>query len=269
MSLLYNILKTKLPTASFLPGSHITGAKAPTGEARSTIGGLLKGAAIAGGITAAVGLAAINPVATLSITKSLIPKSLIGKVAAVGGAIVATSAVVQNPAIVGKSVKVAGKTGGALADLGTSIGKVSGGENILQTGKEFITEHPVFSGAAAALGLAAVGKAAIPAVAAYSYNQQTEAVKEQTAAIIAGQGIQPLTETSQNGQATTITPTNPTTPETTYMSDKPKTARKKTRYKTRREEINQRVNLIVSQNNKNYSVSRKSERYLNPIAQLN
>jgi hypothetical protein len=247
------ILKVIKPSSTVATQSI---SKSTTQLASTTFGKVLGGAiAVTGG---ALAVASLPTGSVSAITKAITPTTLKGKV--IGGAVslVTVPAIVSNPSIVPKTI-------GGLVNFGSNIGEVS--KNPTTQGfTDIIKENPIISTATGLIVAGAIGKGVAGTVASVV---NTQAIKEQTEAIKGGNMLTPQETGGTDGQNTTITPTNPTTPQTVYMDDKPKTTQKKTYSKARRQPISQRVNLIVNQNNKNYSSHRRTQTYLNEIRQLN
>ena len=202
--------------------------------------------------TAIAATAVAIPVAAFPATAVTAAKA-VGKVAAKHPIATGVGALVVAPAIISspKLQKGLGTAAKEIPTFGTGIGEVVEGEKSIV---EFVKEHPITSAAVAAVGAIAVGKAVAPVVGGALVR---EGIVEQAEAI-KGLGI------SEGGLP--IMPTNPMTPQTVYMEEAPSV---KPPTEARREKISQRVDVIVRQNNRNYSVSRKSQTYLNPIRLLN
>jgi hypothetical protein len=196
ISAVTGLKRTDVTTEQFLGST--TGKIVSTG----IIGTSAALGAIAGGaaITSAGGLG--------TVAKSLIPKTLVGKAAAVLIAPAAVSAVIQNPLGAASAV-------GDVADFSLKAGGVISDPS-LSGAAQLVKEHPVISGIIAAGAVVAVGKGVAGAVATFG---QTQATKEQTKAIeaaTAGMGkettgglvpektLETNTEIPQAQQTTTI-----------------------------------------------------------------
>ena len=261
MGLLSSISKIALTPSAFIgkkilqvikPSSQIAQqplSKTTTELSKTTFGKVLGTAITATAIAIPV---ATFPSASLKIAKSV--ASYVGEnpiKSFIGGAVV-IPALATSPKL---------RSGGVegikeIPSFGTGLGEVIEGEQGIG---EFISKHPITSTIVAVVGAVAGGKVIAPVIGGALAGRDSEIIIEGT----------PQETGGFNGQETTITPTNPTTPQTVYLDDKPKTKQKKRRSQARREQITQRVNLIVSQNNKNYSVHRKSQTYLNRVPQYN
>lgn len=217
--------------------------------------------------TALGGAVAIGTKGVVKAAASLIPSTTKGKIIAAVVAPVAISAVAQNPKIVTSTVP---EVVPALTAFGSDIGKFSKDPS-LENAKKIVTENPIVAGGLLLVG----GAAAIPAAAAltnaYENIQTREAVKDLTKEISTTlPATLPTTEkiksdpinNTQIAQAPVVASTpavNKVTP-TTLVKRKPLRLKKASP-----QQINQRVNVIVS--NKNSSVGTKN--YLNKRILLN
>jgi hypothetical protein len=211
------------------------------------------------GVTVAAGAVAAGGVS------ALIPATVTGKIAAGTGVLIGGGAIIAEPLATTEAIVQVPQS---LANVGGNIAEFAANPS-LDSAANIVKENPVTSGLLAAGAAVAVG-AGVSTLVASTVN--TLATKENTAALKAGNVIIPAAvpagETS--GGASTITPTgsglpitatNPTTPETVSLSETKTKAASKKRSKARREQINQKVNIIMSQNN--------SEKYLNRRVQQN
>jgi len=210
-------------------------------------------AAIAGTIVGGAAIGTATKAGTLgTLAKSVIPTTLKGKVVAAAVAPVVVSAVVTNPK---KALETPGKILNFQSNVGSLIAEPS-----LEKAKETFKENPIISSLVVGAGALAVGKGTAGIVASV---MNTQAVKENT---MANQTpiIMPSTPSAEGVQVTEVKHSQPATiAETkTISNNAPKTRRKASRKKEKAMgNINQRVNVIVS--NRSSSTGISTKRYLN------
>jgi hypothetical protein len=263
MGLLGSIQKLALTPSAYIgkqvlkvvkPSSSIANqpVSTTTSQLQATTFGKVLGTAIAGTTTAL----AVTSIGAGAIAKTVVAHPV--KSAVVG--LVTPTAISYFAEKPQDFVKIPTEAISFTSDIGTlaSNPSVSGVVKL-------ITEHKTASAVTAVVAGVVVGKSVIPAIASY---KQTQAIQEQTEAIkgaSAGIGATPQEKGGSDGNIP-ITQTNPTTPQTVYMDEKPKTAKKKTRSKARRGNISQRVNIVVTQKQ---SAHRITQSYLNRIPVYN
>ncbi len=205
---------------------------------------LLGGSAIIG--AAKAGTLGVKAAA---IGKSLIPKTIGGKVAAAVVAPVALSAVISNPL---KAVDVAASTQAGLVNIGTNIGELAANPSLSNL-KNLITENPIIVGAAAAAGLALGAKTLLPALVT---SKQINATQEQTAAIESatkslGSGrmsVLPYTPSIPMENETKASKV-PLTPATQVVGATSTRRRKRSVAKAKTPSITQKVNVLIGNRN--------------------
>jgi len=208
-------------------------------------------------IVAAGAVVGIGAAATAGIggtVAALTPTTVKGGIVAALVAPVAIGAIISRPS----------ETLGAIAELPSGLANVGGNIAELATdpslahAKELITENPVIVGAAAAAAAILGAKAILPAIVGA---KQIEAVQEQTEAIREAGG---KPTTIQTGD--TILPTAPVTPKTervvTTAPSKTSAKRKKRTSEAAKQNISQRVNVIVANKSTSTGV-RQTHKYLN------
>jgi hypothetical protein len=137
---------------------------------------------VSAGVVAAGVTAVSNPSAALAVAKKLVPKSTLGKVAAVtiaptviGGV---TTAIKNSPT---KALDLALSAPSKGFNAGQDLNKIIQ-EPSLQSGIDYIKAHPYFSAAAITVGLAAIGFSSVTIASLLSNHYNTKAVIENTKA---------------------------------------------------------------------------------------
>ena len=230
------------------PGS----GKTTTAELQKTTAGKILGTAIAG--TAAAAAIAYAPVGTGAklgqAAKTLIPTTLKGKIIGAASLPVIYGVLSKNPAA---PIQAASN----LAEFGSDIGTFSADPS-LQSGKDILTGSPIIAATAAALGIGALGRAALPAAANIIGRQQ------QTEALIDAIESQPRSLPAVIPQeVTTVGELNPVAPTIEPQGVLTKKPSRKRRSKPLQQTISQRVSVNVSQKQ---SAHRVSNKYLNVVA---
>jgi len=200
-----------------------------------------------------------------TLVKSITPTTIKGKVITAVAAPLAVGAVINQPKKVAEAIL---KTPASLVNVGGNISNLIADPSVSNV-KKLVTENPVIVGAALALGTIATAKTLIPAVTAArqieATQEQTEAIKSATAGITAI----PITTPAFTNEG--VMEAQPQTPQTkTITSGSTKTRRRKaSRIKEKTfGNINQRVNVIVSNRSSSTGI-RSSKRYLNREILLN
>jgi len=195
----------------------------------------------------AVGTAKIAAAGVVATATKLIPATTKGKVIASIAAPVALGAVVSQPT---KTLSAISQTPGALANVGSNVAGFIA-EPSIEKAKEIATENPVIVGAIATAGLLAVGSKVIPAVATYT---QTQAIQEQTSAIKGATGL--VVESGKDKDVITIpaqqTNPIPQTAQTQVIKTGAVTSTRRKRKKAviMPQNISQRVNVLVNNDNR-------------------
>lgn len=186
---------------------------------------------------------------------ALIPSTTKGKIIAAVAAPVVVGAVVNQPA---KAAAAIAKTPAALANVGGNIANLAANPSI-EGVKNLVKENPVIVGGAIAAGAAALGAGALGVI---TNIQNTQAVKENTAATLSGgTSLSTMPVTMPEFSNDNIKEAQPQTPITKTITNAPKTSRKPSRQKKKQPtNINQRVNVIVS--NRSSSVGISNKRFL-------
>jgi len=236
------------------PGS----GKTTTSQLQATTPGKILGTAIAG--TAITAGALALPAGSIASAGSAI-KSSAGTFAkanpiktAVAGFLAPTAvvAVVNNPSVVGKSAS-------AVYDFQkTGISVASGQQSFVQGAVDYVGDHPIASSIAGLVGLGAIVKTAIPAIAGYS---NTLATRENTEAILNSQQL-PAQELPSVYPQDALDQGSPVPAPIEATTGKSVSRRKRRKSKAKeplRQTISQRVNVEVNQN-------RVSKTYLNRIS---
>jgi hypothetical protein len=213
-------------------------------------------------------VSAIAEKGVLGAAASLIPKTVVGKVAGAIAVPYVTGAIISQPS---KALNLALETpihiaigGGDTADLIANPTK----EGAIQ----FLKDHPYLTAATAAVALAAAGYGSLGLASIISNYFNTKAVKENTEATLGGQGGLPTTlPDNSNNQGSPLSSDVPITPSTTTVNPSKTAGTKRNKSKPKAKpmgNISQRVNVIVS--NKNSSVGiRATKRYLNREVLMN
>lgn len=222
------------------------------------------GATVAGGATLALGskagALATGVTSTItSLAKSLVPKSALGKVAAIAAVPIAAPVLISSPKAREKLVNSPSE----LAQFGTDLGKLAE-EPSTENLKNLVKESPIITtGILTTLGIVGA-KTILPALQTKAVKEQTEAINKQTEAIENLPTTPVIMPTETKEIEVTQKPAQPSNlAETkTITSDTPKKARKRSRIKKNYGgNVNQRVNVIVS--TRNSSVGIRGVRYLN------
>lgn len=213
------------------------------------VGKQLTQVAVSGVSTAliAVGTAKIATAGVVATASKLIPATTKGKIIGAVVAPVALGAVVSQPK---QTISAIAKTPGALANVGSNVAGLIA-EPSIEKAKEIATENPVIVGAIATAGLLAVGTKVIPAIASYT---QTQAIQEQTSAIKGTTGL--IVESTKDKDVLTI-PAQQTNPiPQTAQTQVIKTGTGATTRRKRKkaiitpQNISQRVNVLVNNDNR-------------------
>lgn len=216
---------------------------------------------------AALGIAAavVNPVAALGVVtkvaKSFIPKSVLGKVAALVAAPVVISAVSSSKKLQSEIVNAPSSLAGYGSDIGKFVEDPS-----LKTASNILTEHPVLSAATVVAGVAAVGAGAAGVAASIA---NTRAIKKNTevtqasgspAAAGIPQGAIQERPTVNPDELTSSAPVM-TSPENEVLpgaevSTTTKKRKKRSKSKTKPQNVNVRVNNYMESGPGNLIVRR-------------
>lgn len=204
-------------------------------------------AVVAGGAIATKGIAGT--------AAALIPATTKGKVVAAIATPIVAGAVIKQPAA---SIKLVSKAPSELAQFGADVSTFATNPS-LESAKQIIKESPVISAGAGLLLAGGAIKTLAPAIATA---RQTEAIQEQTQAMKAEKqfSIMPVTPTAQIKEipATSTTPTPQVAETKTISKETPIKKRRKAQVKQKPISMNQRVNVIVSNNS-------STKKYLNRI----
>lgn len=269
MSLLSSVAKIGLLPSAFIakqiskvinPNSNL--AKLPTGTiaaegAKTTVGKIIGGSAV--GVAGAIG-AAYAPVGSVGTAlKSLIPKTVTGKVIAAG-----TVGVIAQSEVLRKGVSTADPIA-FTGDIANIIDNPSGG-SIATLFKNNPLITTIVGGAAAV----AVGKSVIPAIATIGQTQATrgltEAVQNATLPTTTIQEVTPQTSSSSpmavnsaNGEALTTDTSGINLPQTESLTPKKRAKR------SSRRRVQPSVRQSVRVNVVNTRIGTTTKRYLNTV----
>ena len=184
----------------------LTGEKIVGLTPNATANKLLGAAASNPLITAGLGAVAAAPAAALGAASSGFGAlSTTGKVATVGVGLVAVPAAITNPDLISSASKIPS----GLAAFGSDIGeffKDPSKEGLLN----IVRENPEASAAAAAVAAVTAGPVVRQGLDFISRNQNTDAIEEQTQAILDSRSNQP---TSSSSALPTVTGPEPSAPE--------------------------------------------------------
>lgn len=241
--------------------------KVATGLANVIIGGAvaLGGVVAAPKIAAAVAAKGGTAAVVKSAAASLIPATAKGKIIAAVAAPIVVGAVMKEPT---KSIQAVVKAPSELAQFGGDVATFAANPS-LESAKEIIKESPLITTAATALGVIAVGKAVLPAIATAkqtgAIQEQTEAYKQYTAGLEqAAAGITKPQLISVTDLSTPNKDILPMTPQTQTLSSVPtgtKTRKRRAR-KAVLPAINQNVRVNVINSSKSVGIS-QTKRYIN------
>jgi len=235
--------------------SVVTGKKygsTSISEAAETKFGKTLGLAIVG-TAAAAGVAYGGVAGTITAAKSMIPTTIGKKILAIG----VTAAAVSSPTIATALLEAPFTA----ARTGEKVAKAV--ENLPPEIKSGVSSYGVPIIAAAGVGYAveqAAEAAGVRGGAGFIGIDPTKELKKDVKALqqlpaISGEDV--TTTGALNPMPSTIEP----------QGVVPKKRARKTRKEALQQKISQKVNVVVSQNNKNYSAHRITNKYLNAIAQ--
>lgn len=223
-----------------------------------------------GTVAAAVvtGGTSVGRTAAANVAKSLVPKTLTGKLAGAAGVVVATGALTKTD----KPIEAVSKAPGALFNFGQNAGSLIEDPS-LAAAEKLLKENPLISTIAVGGAIAAGAGSIVTGIGALENIKTRESVQDLTKQL----SIQPtpntqlptdsgirLIDESKPLPANPNVPATPITPQTGNLTTtKP---RKVSKYKKKKSalptSINQKVNVIVQ--NRNTSVGiRQSKNYLN------
>lgn len=189
----------------------------------------------------------------------LIPVTTKGKIIAAAAIPVTAGAVISNPVQTAKAVAT---TPQSLANVGANIGTLIKDPSI-ENVKSLVTENPVIVGGAVAAAALVGATKIIPAIATA---RQTEAIQEQTKAIEGATGL--VVERGTTSDIVNIPAQNnapiPQTPQTSQISPTTSTTRRKKSKSSKviPQNISQKVNVIVSNDNRRATKNYIKERVL-------
>jgi hypothetical protein len=207
----------------------------------------------------ATGITAItNPAVIGSALKSIIPSTAKGKVLTVLAAPVVAGAVINQP---GKTADLLINAPSSLSNFGGNVANFAANPTI-ENIKTIIAENPLISGGVAAGVVIAGASAIIPAITTSRYigavNEQTEAIREQTASNLTSSGVLVGSST----QYASETPITPATQTVQAGGTRTSTSRKKRSSKAIIPSVSQKINVVVS-NRANSTGIKQTKRYLN------
>jgi hypothetical protein len=213
-------------------------------------------------VVAAPIVAVKNPALTSSIATSLIPKTVVGKVATVAAVPIVAGAVISKPA---ESAKALISAPSSLSNFGGNVATLIADPSI-ENAKTVFKENPVISSTIVAGTVATVG---LGAGSLISNALNTKAVKENTEATKSTFSAMPVSSSqtlpSTSAASPVSTPvTAPITPQTQIVTVGTKASSKK-RKKVKKQimpSIKQNVNVIVQNRNSSVGI-KQTKKYLN------
>lgn len=173
--------------ASFNPLAKNKDIKANTGS--ETVNKILETVAehpyISSGVAAGAITTVSNPTAALNIAKTLIPKSVPGKIAAAAAIPIVAGYVIESP-INSASTAIAAPS--KLFDVGKDLGAFKS-EPSLSAGIAFVKEHPYFTTSALITALAGLGYTSATILSLINNYRNTDAVQDNTKAVKESQTV--------------------------------------------------------------------------------
>ena len=211
--------------------------------------------AVGGLLVSQTGLAASTLAkGTVAAAPSLVPKTLVGKAAAVAG----VGAVIKEPsATIGAVTKLPSN----IANFGGNVATFAANPSVANA-KQIVQENPILSAAAGVAVVGGVAAAAVPTVSSILQRQemkkQTDIFERQAEAM--EKPIVPSVATGPIIKETTATqPTIPITPQTQTLTTTTTKKKKRRAKKAAMPSIRQTVNVAVNNSNQN----RTTKKYLN------
>jgi len=250
-----SVVKSIIGT-SILPSVGISGVSAAKAVVKEPVKEITRAVAVSAAVSAAAA-----PAVAASVASKIIPKSTVGKVAAVALAVPAATAVVSNPSVISKVV-------GGVINVESNLIKTAASDkqNIGSNLKELVTENPIIVGSAVAAAAIFGVKSALPTITGLltseKIEEQTEAIEAQTAVIkeigAGGAGGAGTTGSLVSEKAISTNEEMPLTTETTTIQTGKK-KRRKAKAKQSMPSMKQSLNVLI--NNRN-STQRINKNYI-------
>lgn len=204
---------------------------------------------IAGGVTAVN-----NPSKALALAKSLIPKSVTGKIAAAAAVPIVAGVVASNPIA---SFNAVAQAPSSFANFGYNVGDFAQNPSV-EGAKKIFRENPIVAGIVGTLGVIGVGGGLGLAANTIATLINSKATRQNTEATTGGSGLPAGQSTSNDGSLVTDTSTFPSggqgaTNQVTSGNSSLSPRRRSSRKPQKPQNISQKVNIVVdTQGNDKY-----------------